>query len=235
MCGRYSNHVRAMHDWAVLLGDWPQDVPLSHNVAPTQTIPVFTAAGGQGMRWGLIPPWSAEVSSKYATFNARGESVADKPSFKHAWFKDQRCLIPALGYYEWRTESGAKQPYFVHLQDSPMVFAGLFEPARSESIPASCTVLTMPSRGILEPLHSRMPVILPLDRARDWFAGSPAQADGILHQDHGLALQFYPVSKRVNNVRNDDEELIQPIAHGVGMLDSSALTRTDDDDHSSPN
>ena len=120
MCGRYSNHVKAMLDWAELLGDWPDEVVQSDNVSPTQSIAVFTHEGGAAMRWGMVPNWSREVTSKYATFNARIESVADKPTFKHAWKNAQRCIVPALGYYEWRTEAGSKQPYFIHGQ-SPLL------------------------------------------------------------------------------------------------------------------
>jgi putative SOS response-associated peptidase YedK len=208
-----------MHDWTALLGDWPEKVPLSHNVAPSQTIPVYTEAGGQGMRWGLIPNWSTDLSSKYATFNARLESVAEKPAFKHAWSHAQRCLVPALGYYEWRVEAGAKQPYFVQREQGPMVFAGLFEPAREQAIPASCTVLTKPASGDMQRLHNRVPVILPVELARHWFSCSAAEALALAEEERTLGLRYFPVSKRVNNPRNDDEDLVRPIAPTADMLD----------------
>ncbi len=107
-----------MHDWAVILQDWPAAVVTGFNVVPSQTIAAFTPDGGLAARWGLVPSWSQTVSSKYATFNARLESVADKPAFRSVWSHGQRCLIPALGYYEWKTETGGKQPLAVqHVPD----------------------------------------------------------------------------------------------------------------------
>jgi putative SOS response-associated peptidase YedK len=128
MCGRYANHVSEMRSWARILQDWPTDVALSWNIAPSQTVPAFTGPQGVGMRWGLVPHWSKESTPKYATFNARVESVADKPAFRNAWGKSKRCLIPAQGYYEWRKEEKAKQPYFIRSVDGePMVFGGIWE------------------------------------------------------------------------------------------------------------
>lgn len=126
MCGRFANHVAAMRDWADILGEWPANVTLGYNITPSQTIPIFTASGGLVARWGLIPSWSNKASNKYATFNARIESITEKPTFRGAWGSRQRCLIPALGYCEWKTEHGTNQPYFVVAVDkSPLVFAGL--------------------------------------------------------------------------------------------------------------
>jgi len=114
VCGRFVNHIQALRGWLDILGDWPADIPTGYNVAPTQTVPAVQAQGTFPMRWGLVPAWSKEVSPKYATFNARLESASTKPAFRNAWTHSQTCLLPALGYYEWCTEQGAKRPYFVH-------------------------------------------------------------------------------------------------------------------------
>jgi putative SOS response-associated peptidase YedK len=207
-----------MHDWAALLGAWPEKFPLGFNIAPTQFIPVYTGMhAAESMRWSLIPIWSREISSKYATFNARLESVEEKPAFKHAWENSQRCLIPALGYYEWRLEQGAKQPYFVRLPDElPMVLAGLFEPARNAEFPASCTVLTQAAQGSIRELHNRVPVLLPVTIAETWFAATPDKAMQLI-EDNALQtmLTYFPVSRRVSNARNEGEDLVNPIAGPV--------------------
>lgn len=165
MCGRFANHVKAMHGWRDILGDWPSGIPTGFNVSPTQIIPAVHSQGTCPMRWGLVPTWSKEASPKYATFNARLETVASKPAFRNAWRHSQTCIILALGYYEWRTENSVKQPYFIHMpQDRGlMVFAGLWE--QREDL-YSCTILTRESAGNLSDLHSRMRVILSPEDAR---------------------------------------------------------------------
>lgn len=100
MCGRYANHIDALHDWAETLDEWPEGMPTSYNVAPTTDNPVATAAGWSVMRWGLVPHWSSQPQTKYSTINARAEKVTGTPAYRDAWKRGQRCLIPARGYYE---------------------------------------------------------------------------------------------------------------------------------------
>ncbi len=210
MCGRFANHVTAMHDWAAILQDWPAAVVTGFNVVPSQMIAAFTPEGGLAARWGLVPPWSQTVSSKYATFNARLESVADKPAFRSAWSHGQRCLIPALGYYEWKTEADGKQPYFVRGADgAPLVFAGLYEPGRGEDIPASCTIITRPADAGLVGLHARMPVMLAPAQSDSWLRGPLADALELALGERSAAVDVYAVSRTVNNPRNQGADLIQ--------------------------
>lgn len=213
MCGRYSNHVKAMLDWSSLLGDWPEEVPESHNIAPGQMVVGFTANGGHAMRWGLIPGWADGDSGKYSTFNARIETVASKPAYRNAWRHANRCLLPALGYYEWQARADGKQPYFIHRDDEqPLLFAGLFEPARNDSgIPMSCTMLTCAARKDLAHIHPRMPIMVSLEQGRDWLAAESEQAAAILERPLELPVESYAVSKRVNNARNEGADLIDPI------------------------
>jgi len=98
MCGRYNNHLTKMIGWAERLKEWPT-VKHSYNVTPTTQVAAFRSTAGESMRWGMIPSWSKSFDSKYATFNARVETVAEKPTFRNAWNNSQRCLIPMAGYY----------------------------------------------------------------------------------------------------------------------------------------
>lgn len=220
MCGRYSNHVRALVDWSALLGDWPGDVAESHNISPGQPIAVFTSDGGHGMRWGLIPPWLDEVSGKYATFNARVETLDSKPAFKHAWKRAQRCVVPALGYYEWLNTPQGKQPYFVRSgSGEPLFFAGLYEPARSPGIPASCTVITRPATPAVQSLHPRMPLMMEAGALRHWFHEAIGNPPVLESWPEPPRLDFYPVSRRVNNARNQGSDLISPVDPAVSPRD----------------
>lgn len=212
MCGRYANHVGAMHGWTDILTDWPSDAQLGFNLAPTQMIPAFTAVGSAAMRWGLIPEWVDQANTSFSTFNARLSTVAEKPAFRHAWQTSQRCLIPALGYYEWRQENGQKQAYFVKRTDGqPTVFAGLYEPPRNKHIPWSCTVLTRPAEGILAELHHSMPVSLLPEHGRIWMSGSSDIALQSAWRDFADEFSFYPVSHLVNSTANQGPDLIKPV------------------------
>jgi putative SOS response-associated peptidase YedK len=216
MCGRYANHVKDMGAWAEILGDWPEDVGLGYNVSPTQTVPAFlldkeeSRISGMGMRWGLVPAWSKEAAPKFATFNARSETIAEKPAFRTAWRKSQTCLIPALGYYEWKGEKGNKQPYFIHPKnEEPLVMAGLWDYWHQDDRELySCTIITQPSLGQLAEVHSRMPVMLEPNQAEPWLKDGINRFNLITKQQHTERFEYYPVNKAVNRSASDGEILI---------------------------
>ncbi len=174
MCGRYANHVKAMHDWSAILGDWPGEYKTSSNVSPGSTVPTVVWHKDRPltipMRWGLVPKWSKTPQTKFSTFNARIESVAEKPSFKEAYRNRQTCLIPAQGYYEWRGEKGSKQAFFVQRDDAqPILIAGIWERwQQADEKLYSCTILTRPANPELMTLHPRMPIILNRAMAISW-------------------------------------------------------------------
>ncbi len=212
MCGRYVNHVKSLEKWKHLLRDWPGDVKLSYNISPTMTVPVFRDRG-IGMRWGLIPHWSKDGKSKYATFNARLETVDTKPTYRSAWQHSNRCLIPALGYYEWQLEGGQKQPYFVtSSEEEPVVFAGLWDEwqGEEESI-LSCTIITKASSGQLRPLHDRMPVMLDPESASQWLDSKPEWSKQLLEDISLPKIEIYKVGRAVNNPRSQGQGLIEPV------------------------
>ena len=227
MCGRFDNHLPKMIGWADALRDWP-DVPLSYNVAPSTQIAAFTGSSenpdmlqGSAMRWGMVPGWAKEFGSKYATFNARVETVADKPTFRNAWKRQQRCLIPMSGYYEWQTISGVKQPFFITDRNvGGLMAAGLYEAWSPSKTPAgnldeesavlhSCTMITRAADAGLDRIHHRMPILLKPDTAEQWLYGSPQQ--DFLLQCEAPEVVYWPVDKAVGNVRNDHERLSEPV------------------------
>ncbi|MFT4938696.1 MAG: putative SOS response-associated peptidase YedK [Paraglaciecola sp.] len=212
MCGRYANHVEAMHGWTDILKDWPDEIAPNYNIAPTQMVASFTAQGGMPMRWGLIPPWTTEAGG-FSTFNARLDTVAIKPSFKTAWARSRRCLIPALGYYEWREEEGAKQAYLVkRCDDNVLVFGGLYEPGNNAGKPYSCTILTRPATGYLLDLHRVTPVFIQPEQAQDWLTGDVAVAQKIANQPYADDYEYFPVDNQVNKASNNSPQLIKKIS-----------------------
>ena len=191
------------------------------NIAPTQTVlTIRTQTHDQRcevvpMRWGLIPSWSKSLTGP-PLFNARSETVAEKPSFRTA-FRRRRCLIPADGFYEWQVLSPKqKQPQYITLRSGqPFAFAGLWEtwqpPDRSRV--ESCTILTTAANEFMRPFHDRMPVILSPVEFAPWLApelSEPEQLLPMLDQYPAEEMTAYPVSPLVGSVRNDSPELIVP-------------------------
>lgn len=211
MCGRFFTHIQAMHDWAELLETWPGDeYTPSYNVAPTNIVPIITAQGLSYSRWGLIPSWSKAFPNKFATFNARIETAAEKPSFRSPWRQRQSCIVVCGGYYEWQNTESGKQAYVVRNQRNPIVMAGLWETWQNHS---SFTILTEAAQGHMQSLHPRIPLILNPEQAKAWLAG-----DFEHDFNEWRELTFYKVSKEVGNVRNDYASLIEPqTTEGKGL------------------
>lgn len=222
MCGRFVQHLSpaayAEHyglDPTTLL----PNCPARYNAAPTQDLMVVRLNPHTGrldlslLRWGLVPVWAKDPGGGARLINARSESVADKPTFREAWWKRRRCIVPADGFYDWQQGAGAKQPYYITRADgAPMAFAGLWEgwkdPATGQWL-RTFTVLTCPANARLAPLYERMPVVLADgDVARFLSAGDPRD---LLRPAPLDQLVFWPVSPAVNAVCNDDESLIAPI------------------------
>lgn len=218
MCGRYTLH----HDGKVLEEHFKVDVGLllpRYNLAPAERIKfVFSNADEQRQagvaHWGLVPHWSKTGPTETPLFNARKETVLQKPAFRDAFIRG-RCLIPASGWYEWLRTDGAKQPYHLRLETGePFAFAGLFDVWRGEEGKrlVSCTVLTTAAPKELSWLHERMPVIMDYDHYDLWLDRStPDIADltELLLPYPAAGLEVYPVSPNVNRAGIEGPELIE--------------------------
>jgi putative SOS response-associated peptidase YedK len=196
--------------------------PARYNIAPSQLVAVIRQNGdGQNwldmLHWGLIPSWAKDKSIGNHMINARCETVAEKPAFRHA-IKYQRCLVPSSGFYEWKKEEKAKKPLYVHLKDeSPMVFAGLWEHWKSPEgeIIESCTILTTSSNKLIEPLHDRMPVILHPQEYDIWLDREildPEKLKPLYKPYPPKRMEMYPVSPQVNSPKVDSPDLIRPVS-----------------------
>jgi putative SOS response-associated peptidase YedK len=222
MCGRFG----LLHTWDDMFESYqlistPLNVAARFNIAPTQPVVAITGArDGAGneasfFQWGLVPSWAKEVSIGAKMINARGETVAEKPSFRAA-FKVRRCIVPADAFYEWQQRAAGKQPWAIRMKSGePMGLAGLWEhwTAPGGERLETYIILTTSANDLMAPLHARMPVILPADAYGLWLDGlQPVAAlmPLLLPCEAGL-LSAHPVSKRVGNVRNDDPDLLEPV------------------------
>ena len=194
--------------------------PPRYNIAPTQPIPVVIREHGARhfrlMRWGLIPAWVRDPRQFSLLFNARSETVLDKPAFRNA-FQRRRCLVPADGYYEWQAAGGGKRPYFIHRRDRrPFGLAALAETwigPNGEEVD-TVAIVTAPASRDLVALHPRVPVTIAPEDFERWLDGLHHDAESVLAllvgpQEGDFA--WHEVSTRVNRVANDDAQLILPI------------------------
>jgi putative SOS response-associated peptidase YedK len=216
MCGRFTYRLtwpELLRLYRLTLDAPARNTQPRYNVCPTTPIDAVIERDGKrellSMRWGLVPSWWSKPlkDMKVATFNARVETVAEKPMFRDA-FKRTRCLIPASGYYEWQDTPDGKQPYyFTRRDEQPITIAGLWDTwhdrQAGETI-KSCAMIITNANEFVGEVHDRMPVILEANQFEPWLSGSadvellkPAPSD---------VLQRWPVSKRVNSSRASDDD-----------------------------
>jgi putative SOS response-associated peptidase YedK len=203
-----------------------------YNIAPTQEILAIRVEPNSGkreaawLRWGLVPSWTKDLQAGPPMINARGETIAEKPSFRTA-ARRRRCLIPADGFYEWQKAADStglkgsrKQPYYIHYRDNrPFAFAGLWESWTAKDTAAGDTlniesgaIVTTSASNALESLHDRMPVILDPNDYALWLDPSvqdPAALQHLIAPNDDEAIIAEPVSTRVNRVANDDARCVQ--------------------------
>jgi putative SOS response-associated peptidase YedK len=214
MCGRFAFYSPSEAAAALFGVSASVEVQPRFNIAPTQFIAAIRNGEEAGrelvmLRWGLVPFWAKDPSVGNRMINARAETVAEKPSYRAA-FRHRRCIVLADGFYEWRREGDIKTPHFISLASGePFALAGLWEnwndKESGESLQTT-TLITTAANDFMTPLHHRMPVILEASTAGEWLAGSTELLDDVAASTP--PLQAWPVDRRVNNARNEGEELI---------------------------
>ncbi|WP_433327312.1 SOS response-associated peptidase [Spirillospora sp. CA-294931] len=221
-----------------------QELEPDYNVAPTKEVPAVLVRAPKDapedaeaqrqlrtLRWGLVPSWAKDLSIGSRMINARVETAHEKPSYRRAFAK-RRCLLPADGYFEWYTletdpaqtekKKGKpqKQPFYIQPKDgSIMAMAGLYELWKSpeDEWIWTCTVITTDAPDDLGRIHDRMPMIVEPDRWDAWLDPTLTDTDqvrGLLTPAMSGTMLAFPVSKAVNNVRNNGPELVKPSTNG---------------------
>src|SRR5271167_3545311 len=223
MCGRYllSRRKQIVEEHfasAPLEQEWNPH----YNIAPTQSVPVIRQNPKEPVRelslvcWGLIPSWAKDSSAAARMINARSETAGTKPAFRDA-LQFRRCLIPADGFYEWRKMGKTKQPYCFEVGPGELfAFAGIWDrwkDPRGNTV-ETCSILTTTPNALTSAVHDRMPVILDPDGYDLWLdpgMKDVATASKLLQPFNARLMRCYPVSTRINDVANDDEECSQPM------------------------
>jgi putative SOS response-associated peptidase YedK len=188
-----------------------------YNIAPAQKILTLVELDDRSRKavnlfWGLVPSWAKDTKNSSHLINARRETVREKPSFRSA-FKHRRCLIPANGFYEWQKLETGKQAFHIHRQDDQLfAFAGLWEQWQQETETLySCTIITTAANPLMQPIHDRMPVIIPPEDYPHWLNQSADDNDvyNLLDNQAYERMTATPVSDWVNNPQHEGERCVQ--------------------------
>jgi putative SOS response-associated peptidase YedK len=213
MCGRYTLAAEPEAVAEVFGVAVPATLPKRFNIAPSQPVlAVRTQPGGEqrelvALRWGLVPSWADDPTIGNRLTNARSETVATKPAFRSSC-RSRRCLIVADGFYEWQQRERGKQPYCIQLKSGkPFGFAGLWDHWDKAGEPIdSCTILTCEANALMQPIHHRMPVVIPPERFGLWLDSAVEDVGLLAHlmrPFHPDEMTAFPVSTLVNSVKND--------------------------------
>ncbi|UJF35287.1 SOS response-associated peptidase [Paenibacillus hexagrammi] len=222
MCGRYTITVtleELILRYHIDSVTTPYHRP-KYNVAPGQLVMAIVNDGEKNrlgeLKWGLIPGWAKDEKIAYQTINARAETLTDKPAFR-ASFQRKRCLIPADSFYEWKGSGKQKQPMRIVMKSRTLFsFAGLFDTWVSPEGTriSTCSIVTTTPNRLVAGIHDRMPVILNPEDESIWLNRSltnPSELQHLLKPYPEDEMMAYPVSNRVGNVRNDDEQCIEEL------------------------
>jgi putative SOS response-associated peptidase YedK len=188
-----------------------------YNIAPTQMSPIIRAEG-KGVelrlaRWGLVSPWSRDLSLATRMINAPAETLAERAAYNTP-FQSQRCLVPANGFYEWQSRGAKKQPYRIALRNGALIaFGGLWEkwtPDSGEPV-ETFTIITTAASKLVSEVHDRMPVIIAPADYQLWLTASPVTAKKLL-RPYASGLTLTPIGERVNSIENDDVAVLVPLS-----------------------
>ena len=221
MCGRFTltADAKKLAESFVDFAPPPENRP-RYNIAPSQPVAVVANTGENKIdffTWGLIPSWAKDPKIGNRLINARSETLAEKPSFRTA-YRRRRCLILTDGFYEWRKNPDkTKTPMYIQLESQePFAFAGLWEqwfsPHGDQVL--TCTIITTQPNDFMAQIHNRMPVILPPEAYAQWLdpvEQKPDTLQPLLKPYPAEEMTAYPVSRQVNNPRNDVPDCILPV------------------------
>ena len=220
MCGRYALFSPG-DEIARWFGVESRAVASRYNIAPGQAVHavVQDAAGGRDLvelKWGLVPPWSRHPAA--GLVNARVETAAGKPAFREA-FRRRRCVLPASGFYEWAREGAGKRPwFFASSVDTLLALAAIWnewQDGRDGGTVRGCAILTTESRGAVQRLHHRMPLLVDRDRLDAWLDGGSADPPDMTPFTWSHPISARPASRAVNSVSTEGPRCLEA-GRGVG-------------------
>jgi putative SOS response-associated peptidase YedK len=233
MCGRYTliftvqEAVDAFNVTKVM-----SEFKMNFNVAPSQDCPVIFAGKKDcekvldNFKWGFVPAWAKDEKMGFKMINARGESVAEKPSYKKS-FIQQRCLIPASGFFEWEKKANKKIPHYLTLKNrSVFSFAGIYSKWKknNKTVLNTFSIITTNANSLMNGIHDRMPVILPKNKEKIWLdkkirSDRIDEVKSLLKPYPSNKMKEHIVSDLVNNPMNNTKDILEKIKSSKHSLD----------------
>ena len=207
MCGRYYLEI-SKENMSFVSNIDSFEYKTNYNISPQSTVPAIINNELVNTIWGYFPGWLKEQDNPRPLFNSRYESLLEKKTFTSA-FRNNRCLIPLSGWYEWRTENELRQPYFFYNKENLQIFtAGLFWRRSNGDIETS--IITREAVPPLDTIHNRSPLILNTSQIESWLSDKEVDLiyDDIKNVNYEDIL-FHKVDKAVNNTKNTNASLIK--------------------------
>ena len=204
MCGRYVVTNAVAKTIEIVKSAIAVDDTDNYNAHPQQKLPVIKSYTNgktlESFQWGLTPSWAKEREIKLL-INARLETLNKKISFKNL-IKNNRCLVVADGYYEWKKDHNNKIPHFLTRSDNQIIFiAAIFQAKQF------CLITQQASENISF-IHKRQPVILD-EKNLNKYLNLKYEAFEFLNSCSKTELKFHEIKKDVNNPANNNGSLIE--------------------------
>lgn len=222
MCGRYALTLPVEAMAKVFQAQPANDLPEvpNYNICPTDQVAVIDSAAGlrrlRPMRWGFVPSWYQTLTGGPLLFNARAETLAEKPAFRDAC-RQRRCLLIASGFYEWERRGETRLPWYVLRRDgAPMVFAGIWQDWGQDAPLPTCAIVTTAANATLAPVHDRMPLILEPEDWPLWLGEAGHGAARLMHPAPDDLLTRRRVGSRINSSRAEGPDLIEELIEPFG-------------------
>jgi len=231
MCGRFVFDAKPEEVATIFeataddLSDMPQFARPRYNICPTQTVLTIRSEEDERsavpMRWGFLPHWYETPTAGPLIINARSETIAEKPAFRAAC-RERRCLIPATGFYEWRSsDPKPKTPFYFHAPDQPVfAFAGIWQhwSAPGHEPVDTCAIVTCDANATMRPIHHRLPVVIQPESWSLWLGEAGKGAARLMHAAPDDFFAMHEVSRSVNSARSDAPSLIEPVGRNDPSL-----------------
>lgn len=209
------------------------DAQAHYNIGPTDDAWIVLKGEhgltAQRFRWGLVPPWSKEPSTKYTTITARLDRASRSRIFGRPW-KSQHCLVPMTGYYKLDRSVKPPAPHLIQRADGqPLLAAGLWERWDKEDVLCSFSILTHSNPAIPPPLTPDGPVFTSGSVAKRWLDGPQLLAGTFLRLAPLQELTSYPVSMRYRDRARDDYTLLEPASASDYLMPMPSDEEEEDD------